>query len=363
MEKWLKLLKREKKLSSLDLETPDVTYEVWELGRILARITEACWRVRLASDEPSSRSRMSELATRIKYLSISLAAVYNRLTDDRFKTLGNVGDLGDRIASLSAGIKEATESGNWDPIGREIVETLELVGCELRSKSVHLSNIFSFSYGLRLLKAKIMYDLSTGDLERPLGDDIRRHISKTIDLLEDLRKGDKILASHNLEMTRQNLKIVRIRLKGIRDNLPAIRRAARVNPAVFRDVMNERCNMWTELILDLKNPGDYLLAREKCRNWVLPFLSCYYLIVLPLYIPGVPAAIKDGWDCLKGESTSFIPLFVGLIPPLLALFCCLCRKIREELIIWSFRFKIKTLEKTIKHRTPASNANDEPDAG
>jgi len=334
---WTNLLKKEKELSSLQLEKSDVTYQIWELGRVLARISEACWRIRDSLDKPGEGEDLSVLVKRVGNLLISLQSLYNKLSRDPMRILGTEEDLRNKIQHLFGQAKEITKIQRVDDFNQKIEDLRDLIVCDLLSTSVHLCNIFFFSLGLRTLKAKLMYDINSTKIEGIIKDNI--------ELLEKLEKGDKILASPNLEIIPRNLEIIKLRLKGIEKHLSDLREYAQKDKTEFKKKLEERCNFWMDLILDVKSPSDYLSLGRRIFNRIIPFLFCYYIIVIPIVIviefrqiiffnsTGTPKIGKE-------LATWLIPLITPLVPLLIFFYWWIFHWIKDWLIILSFRFRI-----------------------
>lgn len=329
---WINLVKRRKELSSLQFKESDVTYQVWELGRVLARISEVCWRIRTSLDGNGEES-ISNLTKRAESLSISLQSLYKRLGADPSNILGNEEDLKNNIEHLIVKLKKVTKRTKWDHIQQDTEQLRTIIMSELRSISVHLCNIFSFSLGLRDLKAKLMYDINSTEIDGLIGD--------TIEALEKLEKGDKTLASPNLEITPQNLKIVKLRLEGIRKHLSELRTYAQKSKIEFKEQIEERCNMWTNLILDIKNPSDYLTRRKRALNKAIPLIVCYYMVAIPIIIA---LDVIGNTNSLLDKVAEF-GVIALLAPPLIYLFLWALARIywwvKDCLIVWSFKFDFR----------------------
>lgn len=326
---WDKLFKKGKELSSLQLEKTDVTYQVWELGRVCARISEVSWRMKVSLDEGNGGEDISDLIKRNENLFISLQSLYKRLSTDPIRILGNVEDLNNRIEHLYKEVKESPKTSRWDYIHQEIEWLRNLIVSELRSVSVHLCNIFSFSLGLRDLKARLIYNFNLSD--------IKKLIEDNIEVLEKLEKGDKVLASPNLEITPQNLKIIKIRMNGFREHLSELEKYAQINKTEFKKRVEDRCNIWTDLILDIKNPSDYLTRTKRVLNKIIPTIVCYYMIVIPIVIV---ATSKKSVQLSGIDTGVVVTLVLGFVPLLIAFYRWVYARTKNWLIVLSFKFDI-----------------------
>ena len=333
---WPEFMRRDKRFSSLELEKPDVTYEVWELGRTVAKILEACWLIRPPLREGRARSILIRKADDSFY---RLNVLYKKLCLEGTNILGWIEELDQEIERFSA--KDTLQRFEPEEVEARAEEIERLISCQLKAKSVHLFHIFSFSLSLRKLKTKLFYGL---EIET---EGIESHIKHTIDLVENLRLGDKILPSPNLEITRQNLKIIKFRLEGWLRFLPDLREYSkeigsnREAKAKFLNSVQEKCDLWTELILDVKNPSDYLSFGRRFLNAAAPLFFCYYLIAIPVVL--IP------WDEASVDKNLFailVPVFI----PLLSLLSWLCMKIKDGLVERSFGFRLSEFKKNMEEK-------------
>ena len=215
------VLGRRRRLSSARLEQTDVGYEVWELGSVLAKMGESAWLLEIVGKRESG-GNVAVFPDRVSDLFTCFEALHRRLSNGPVGVLGNAQTLVERIARVTQEAREASDISAWKSVCRQLADLARPIEYELRSKSVHLANIFSFSFRLRHLKGKLMFDIDS-----PM---IKELIKETREALEKLEKGDKILASANLEMTPQNLRIIRIRLLSIERRLDKLRELAKKDP-------------------------------------------------------------------------------------------------------------------------------------
>ena len=323
---WLEFMRREKRLSSLELEKPDVPYEVWELGRTIAKISEVCWLIRPPLKEVTEKGFLIREVGDSLYC---LKVIYKKLSSGSLNILGWIEDLDQEIEKLSD--KNTLKSFRPEEVKVRIEEIERLINCQLIASSVHLFHVFSLSLSLRRLKTKLLYGL---ELE---GEGIESHIKHTIDLLEKLRLGDKVLISPNLEVTNQNLKIIKFRLEGWLKFLPELRNYSKEigcyseKKTRFIKKIVEGCDLWTELILDIKNPSNYLSFWQRFLNAAIPLLPCYYLMAITVvFIP---------WKYLL-KDTDLLAILTPILIPLLYFCRWLYIKIKDYLVEKRFRFKL-----------------------
>ncbi|MFH0775761.1 MAG: hypothetical protein V2A53_09810 [bacterium] len=317
-----------KKVSSLDLGKPDLAYEVWELGRMIAKILEVCWLIR----PPIKEAREEGFLIRDAGDSICcLKVLYKNLEES--KILGKMEELKERIEEIST--RDILKSFKSEDV-KAIVERIEvLIGYELIARSAHLFNIFSFSLNLRRLKTKLLYGLSLKD------ELIKNHIKQSIGLLEKIRLGDKILVSPKLELTKQNLMIIKYRLDGWLKFLPELREHSKsiipysTEERLFLKKVGDECDIWTELILDIKNPSNNLSFKRKFIIGIISFGFFYYMIVFPLIF------WNDLMDFfLKELSLERKELSATIFPLWLYLGYWLYTRLKDWLIKTSFKFKL-----------------------
>lgn len=325
---WTRIIRREKELSSLQLEKPDTTYQVWEFGSTLASIERVLTRLQDLLKTGDQASDMADLLTIVKGASQYCEYLCKRLSDGPVALATDTSRMQKSIDDLFDGEAGDLLLQKASSVIRELEEILNQVGHELRAKSVHLGNVFSFSFSLKRLREKLMYEINSKDIEQALGN--------SIDSLEKLEKGDKILTSPNLEVTRKNLRIIKTRLDGIRTHLSELREFAKKNLALFQERIDERLKLWEDLILDIRNPSDYLSQGRKLVINVVPVIVWYYLAVIPIVAFSQPPLS----DLLKNKALLTIIGFSGLVPLYLYFLWGVYRRIRDRLEISSFKFKI-----------------------
>lgn len=328
---WLNFFNKGKELSSLHLEQTDVTYQVWELGRVLARIWEIYLLLGKSINKNGRINCDSHLTNRTENLFFSLQSLNKRLSADQIKILGTVEDLSTKIDNLSKKMQGLVNNkSEWEAIQPEFEKVRSQMLCEIRSKSVHLSNIFVFSFGLRYLKTKLMYEINSPDIEKIISDNLN--------ILDNLAMGDKILVSPNLELSIQNLKIIRIRLEGIKKHLSDLRALAQKDEHGLRAKLGNKCDIWTNLLLDLKNPSDCLPTGRKVLNRLAIIFVYYYLIAIPLIII-IYAELHKRYLGIDKNSIEGV-LVTGLIPGIISLYFFVIERFKKWLIEKSFTFKI-----------------------
>jgi len=334
---WSNLLIKKREISSLQLEKTDVTYQVWELGRVIAKIFEICHLIK-SLDKSIKNEDSAKLTKKARKMAHSLKSLSKKLSADPPRVLINEEEIIKKTKSLFEKIEENIKGVSVNSFDQEIEELEDIIASELRSNSVHLHNIFTFSKRLRYLKTKLVYEINSSD--------IGVLIDNAVLNLDKLALGDKILASPNLEITHQNLKIIKHRLKGIKEHLPNLRKIARENEDAedkkeFKRNIENKCNMWTSLLLDLKNPSDFLPLRQKIKNKILILAAYYYLIAIPLV-----AILYFGLHSMIWDLKCPLPppqrlaLLSGLIPILISFYLWLIKFIKDKLIVSSFKFKI-----------------------
>ena len=320
----LRFIKNEKELSSLDFEKPDITYQVWELGRVLGSLLSLYQQIEVSLSQEQEKnapaqlvSNVTDLAENLKYLCRMLSA-------------GEI-ELPAEITGMAAAIYRSSKNNKIAPselksMCQHVESGYREIFFFLRAISIHLCNIFVCSYGLITLQSELALRISSAGIE----DSIRTNIEN----LEKLEKGDKVLTSPNLQITPHNLKIIRYRLSEFGKNLSVLREFAQANPEKYRETFTERAEQLQNLILDIKNPMDYI---SKGRKWlinVVPLIVSYYLVALVIVIGASPKL------SLPLDSKIFIALLTGLFPIFASLILLVYRSIKNYLLISSFRFKI-----------------------
>ncbi len=317
------LFKKEKLLSSLELDKQDVTYQVWELGRIYAELKNSFLRIKWNEKDTRAAGIPNNLTDEVQFALENFTYLSNRLRQFEITVIGDTDDLNNLIIGFLRKSKQQKEVDG-------ILDTLETwnrrLRNQIRAKSIHLSNIFRCSYGLKTLQTKLIYDIFSEDI----GDMLR----STINDIEKLEKGDKVLVSSNLQLSPLNLKIARYRVGGVQKNLEHIRELVREDPDFFKKRMNERSAIIESLILDIRNPPDYLSRFRKIYNNVIPFLISYYLVVVPI----VMVSGMESWPALS-ENKTFMAVLAGFVPIYLSFIVWTFRSVRNRLIVSSFRFK------------------------
>ena len=334
---WLSILRRRKEVLPIDLGKQDISYQAWEVGRVVARILEVFCRLRAPMKNAGNRDEVSALIRRGKMLVLSLKSLYMRLRREECGVFSDIEDLSNRIDHLCREVKEGTEIDVLTRMDQEVIDLRDLLAREFRSRSVHLSNIFNFSFQLRWLKAKLMYDTDS--------DEIPGLIAAARRTLERLRRGDKVLASPNLEITDQNLAIIDYRLNTITKRLKDLRVYASEQPSAFRQEVVERCDLWTNLILDLLNPSDYLSMKWRFWAKAIPFIICYFMFVTPMFffvkynLVGKYAAIVD-----PDTKRNVAAIALALIPVVGYLYYCVFHYFGNLLMTVAFKCKIPKLK-------------------
>jgi len=326
---WTSLITKDKELSSLSLDEPDTTYQVWELGRLMAEIWGKIDDLRRAS-EMDDAAQIESAKNKAKEYASSLGYLCNRL---RKGLLQFQIDLTTILTSVS----QVIDSQNLKPallrkVLSEIEEWRHEIGYDLRSKSVHLANIFACSHSLIMLRLKLLQEIHS--------DDVETYLSASIENLEKLERGDKVLTSPNLQLTSQNLRIVEARLRQFHKHLDELQSIAKRDPEKYRETIYNRSEMLEYLILDIKNPLDYLSRKRRWLVNSIPVLSFYYFAVAPVIIlfSVMPKIIESGEN---GSIVSIIILLLtGLIPIYIAFLAWVYGAIKNYLIISSFQFKL-----------------------
>lgn len=325
----LELIKSEKKVSSLNLEERDIIFEVWEMGMVIAKILETCFLIRPPLKEGRKEGFLINNVASSLY---RLVVLYKKLSEGEKRILGWTEDLDKTIKGFS--IEDTLKRFEVERIESLMHRIEELIICELKSQSPHLSHIFSFSLALRRLKTGLLYQLEIeGRIETLIKDSLR--------LLEMIRLGDKVLVSPHMELSNKNLRIIESRIKGWSKALEELRRYSKEigdnskEKTVFIEKIEKTCDMWTELILDIKNPSDYLRLSKRFLNVFVPAVICYYLVAI--FIVFIP------WNKLETMSQKVL----GAPFSVLALAICIFiyKKIKNFLEIRCFGFKASDFKK------------------
>jgi len=331
---WSTFIKSEKVLSSLQLDQPDVTYQVWELGGLLAQITDNLARLDGHAGTENDEDGLTALLGRTTVLFENFQYLCKRLCEDATGVLGDIKEIErsvERLLKMDSGMTLAKKT---DDVREEMKDWNRRIGYELRAKSIHLRNVFSLSYGLKSLRAALLHNIQQGD--------VREHIKASIRDVDKLEKGDKILTSPNLEITPQNLGIIKSRLTGLLKHLDVLKKFARAHPEEYEFEFQRDCTMWEDLILDIRNPDDYMTRKRKLLIKIVPFLACYYIVVTPVVV-----IVKfELWP--QSDAGLLIPLILGLVPLFIALLRWVYDEVKNRMIISCFRFPSPSLRKKLK---------------
>lgn len=322
---WTKILKKEKQISSLQLEKQDVTYQSWELGRTIATITEYLKQMPVQIEQSKSKQINFDLVNSAQSSVEYLRFLTGKLCNQPNPTLSNFSELQDEIFSIFNSEESISSMENKDIIIKEIDDWHQQIQYELRAKSIHLSNIYCFGYSLKTLRLKLAYDIHYENIEKL--------IESNIDNLEKLEKGDKQLTSPNLQITPHNLRIIKYRLNGILKHLPDLVNLADRDQDRFRHKLLEKSEIWDMLIFDIKNPSDYITTWRRIKNNVAKLVVGYYLTVTPVVIFFQYKPDKLDIDALTAIAAMFLPLYTYFA-------WHIYNRIRNWLIISSFKFKI-----------------------
>ena len=316
----LKLFKKVKMSAPMEFEKPDIAYQVWELGRVFGCIA-ACLK----------QSKMNDLKQQITYLNILL----KRLGKEGAKVIGDSPEM-DEFISYFLSLESPDSDQDIEPIQLKLEQWKNLITHELRASSMHLCNIFSCCYGLKTMQFKLINELQSIEIADVVGESIGN--------LEKLEKGDKVLTSPNLQISSLNLKIIKFRLNEAKKHLDIIRKREKTEHELIEKIVNERAEFIESLILDLKNPTDYIGIVRKFYNNLVPFFICYYLIAIPLVFIFSPDVIN------KINSITSSPLYskvivllitTSIVPAYLSFLWWTFHSIRDKMIISSFKFKRK----------------------
>ena len=122
---------------------------------------------------------------------------------------------------------------------------------------------------------------------------------------------------------------------GLKNHLSELREFAQRYPDRFRDKINKISEMAENVILDIKNPSDYISLKRRLLNNLVPFFVCYYIVVTPIVI----FIEIDLWTLLVADKTLAI-FFSGLIPLFISFLWWVFNWTKNQLIVTSFRFRI-----------------------
>ena len=162
-------------------------------------------------------------------------------------------------------------------------------------------------------------------------------IDECIRNLNNLEKGDKILTSPSLKLTARNLLILKYRLNEVRSHISDLKELSEKNKDKFSDMIKERAVLMEYLILDLRNPQDYMTAGRKMLNNVIPFIVIYYLVAIPILLF---SEITSKFDL---EIIKIAPFISGFIPLYIYVLWKLFGFIKNKMIIRSFKLNIDRL--------------------
>ena len=141
------------------------------------------------------------------------------------------------------------------------------------------------------------------------------------------------MTSSNLQLSQVNLKIIKYRVGGIKKHLHFMRRLAHKNADFIADQLFRRGETIEYLILDIKNPSDYLSPFRKIYNNVIPFLISYYLFVIPIVL----VQQYDLWLILS-KNNALLAIVASLVPIYFSFVVWTFRATKNWLIISSFKF-------------------------
>ena len=323
---WIKLFEKKKELSSLQLEKSDITYQVWELGNLLSHLSGYYSRILTF---PGNKIDEEELFGRIKTsrtLQDSYIHLSNKLSSGSLKVLSDQSENFALIYEYFKNLKKADAIEAVDLIRDKIVGWHRKILNELRAHSIHLANIYLFSFTLETLREKLAYEIESLDLE-PLIDECIRN-------LNNLEKGDKILTSPSLKLTERNLLILKYRLNEVRSHISDLKELSEKNKDKFSDMIKERAVLMEYLILDLRNPQDYMTAGRKMLNNFIPFIVIYYLAAIPILL------FSEMTSKFDLEIIKIAPFISGFIPLYIYVLWKLFGFIKNKMIIHSFKLNI-----------------------
>lgn len=327
---WIKLFEEKKELSSLQLEKSDITYQVWELGNVLSHFSGYYSRILTF---PENKINEEELFKRIKdsrTLQDSYIHLSNKLSSGSLKVLSDQSENFVLINEYFENLKQSKVIEAVDLIRDRIVEWHEKISYELRAHSIHLANIYLFSYSLEILREKLAYEIESSDFE-PL-------IDNCIKYLNNLEKGDKILTSPNLKLTTRNLLILKYRLNEVKNHISELRELSEKNKDEFTDMMQEKAILLEYLILDLRNPPDYISGRRKMFNIFVPFIAVYYLVIIPILL------FPENISLTQGQLFKFLPFISPFIPLYIYNLWKIFGFVKNKMIIRSLKLNISRLK-------------------
>ena len=327
---WRQHIKQEKAISSLQLEQPDIAYQVWELGRILANISEVFRQIKMSLENKKKSKNLSDLVRNTTSLFEEFLYLCSNLSKGPVSVLRDKTEIEHRVKHFLKADKGVPTLTEVESIRQEIDQCHKRITYELRAKSIHLRNIFGCSFGLNVLLERVISDIHSNEVERL--------VEESIENLEKLEKGDKVLVSPNLEMTPANLRIVKLRLRGLKKHLSKFREFAQKDPDTFSMKINTTAEMVENVILDIKNPSDYLSLKRRLLINLVPFFVCYYAVVTPIVI----FVELDLWKLLLADKIMLV--FVsGLIPLFVSSLWWLFNWTKNQLIVRSFRIRVSDI--------------------
>jgi len=327
---WIKLFKEEKELSSLQLEKSDITYQVWELGNVLAHYSGYYSRILTF---PDNKIIEDELFSRIKAsrtLQESYVHIINKLSTGSLKILSDQSEYIALINEYFKNLKQSEVIEAVPVISEKIDERHNKITYELRAHSIHLSTIYLFSFSLETLREKLAYEIESSDIELLIANCIRN--------LNNLEKGDKILTSPNLRLSTRNLLIMKYRLKEVKNQIQKLRDLSKNNKDKFTDMMKEKAVLLEYLILDLRNPSDYISGKRKMLNIFVPFAAIYYLIIIPILL------FPENISLAQIQTMKLLPFVSPFIPLYIYILWKIFGFIKNKMIIRSLKLNISRLK-------------------
>lgn len=330
------LLKREKELSSLQLDKQDITYQVWELGTALANMASQFLQLKVYSQAGKKQNSIQSFVSKANDIYQYFQFLCHKLCRE---TVGILEGANEIKTSVEALIKKAAQAtaGDADHILEVVYSLHERIYYELRAKSVHVANVFACGFGLKYLRSMLVYNIDSENVEKLL--------DANIENIEKLEKGDKVLTSPNLEITPHILRILKFRLKDIKANLGKLIRYRAKYPEAYQRKMIERGEILENLILDIKNPSDYIPRRRRIINNLVPIIIGYYLVVI-LIILFSEIDWKDllnGFDLSEVKKETIIKFVWSSVPVIISLVWGVFHWIRDKLIIRSYKLRWKEL--------------------
>lgn len=339
----LKIFKKPKEISTLEFDKQDIIYQVWELGVEIGEIAEVCWIIKLPIRGKFKKEGFL-IGKAINSLG-TLEALYKDVFES--KTLTVIEDIGKEIREMRN--KISLKEFNPGEIQSQLEYWQGIIESGLKTKSIHLFHIFLLGVNLKKLATRLIYDLHSEEIESLIQDNI--------ELIEKVEKGDKVLNSPNLEISKQNLRVIKLRLKGFKTHISTLRYYSKKNSYKITSELVKRINIWTELILDIRNLSDCLPLWQRCIIATVPFLICLYMgVIIGVIIINLvagdfsgetlrdfPEAVRNIPQTLQKISVKEkfiellgIPLLILLIYVLVSVY----RKINDMLLRYGFRFKI-----------------------